>query len=175
MRAAGFVSTLGVAFVAAPSWYNSGYPMLSWQVLPSGPAADLLIAKAAKLLLLDSLTDGLDSADYTALSWATLLDAISVARTAVQNATSISELDAVIIPDASSILILKQKVGAPGSGDINGDGVVTMGEALTVAQVIVGSSVIKLSPEQLAAADMDNDGVLTMADVVLIMRKACGL
>jgi hypothetical protein len=65
-------------------------------------------------------------------------------------------------------------VGAPGSGDLNGDGIVDMSEALTTAQVVVGGG-MALSPAQFAALDMDNDGNLTMADVVLIMRKAAGL
>jgi hypothetical protein len=62
-------------------------------------------------------------------------------------------------------------VGAPGSGDLNGDGFVTADEALTVAQIVVGGGIV-LTPEQFAAMDMDGDGRLTMADVMLIMRKA---
>jgi hypothetical protein len=63
-------------------------------------------------------------------------------------------------------------VGAPGSGDLFGDGV-TVANALIVARMVVG--VGNLTPEQFAAADMDFDGVLTMVDVMLIMRKAASL
>ena len=63
-------------------------------------------------------------------------------------------------------------VGAPGSGDINGDGYVTMDEVLTCAQAALGD--IGLSPAQLDAIDMDRDGVITMADVMLIYRVSVG-
>ena len=98
-----FVETIGQAFVASPSWFNSGYPVLSWQILPAGPS-----------------------------------------------------------------------VGLPGSGDPFGSGYATMDVALMVAQIVVGGGV-SLTPEQLAAVDMDFDGVLTMADIILIIRKASGL
>ena len=61
-------------------------------------------------------------------------------------------------------------VGAPGSGDINGDGYVTMNEVLTCAQAALGD--IGLSPTQLDAIDMDRDGVITMADVMLIYKAS---
>jgi hypothetical protein len=66
------------------------------------------------------------------------------------------------------------KVGAPGSGDIDGDGAVTAAEALTVARFAVGS-VTGLTPAQILAADMDGDGDLTMSDALAIMRRAVGL
>lgn len=70
--------------------------------------------------------------------------------------------------------ISANSVGAPGSGDLYGVGHATMSNALIVARAAAGISV-SLSPAQLAAADMDFDGVLTMTDVLLVMRKACGL
>jgi hypothetical protein len=68
--------------------------------------------------------------------------------------------------------LTKPGVGAPGSGDLFGDGV-SVANALIVARVVTGAA--SLTPEQFAAADMDFDGYLTMADVILIMRKATGL
>jgi hypothetical protein len=66
--------------------------------------------------------------------------------------------------------------GAPGSGDLNGDGVVTVSEALTTARVAVqGIATVGLSEAQVATLDIDGDGHLTMADVMLILRKAVGL
>ena len=70
--------------------------------------------------------------------------------------------------------ISANSVGAPGSGDLYGVGYTTMSNALIVAQAALGIS-MNLSPAQFAAADMDFDGVLTMTDVLLVMRKACGL
>ena len=64
--------------------------------------------------------------------------------------------------------------GAPGSGDLNGDGYVTMDEAMAAARAVVGSGP-NLYVEQRAALDMDADGYVTMTDVLLIMRKALGI
>ena len=61
-------------------------------------------------------------------------------------------------------------VGGPGTGDLNGDGFVTMDEVMTTAQAAIGA--IELSPEQFAAVDMDNDGAITMADVMLVYQAA---
>ena len=63
-------------------------------------------------------------------------------------------------------------VGAPGSGDLNGDGFVTMDEVLICARAALDD--IGLNPSQLAAIDMDRDGVITMADVMLIYRVSVG-
>ena len=63
--------------------------------------------------------------------------------------------------------------GPPRSGDLDGDGFVTLTEALLVARVVVGSAT--LNAGQFAAADMDADGYITMTDVLLIMRKALNL
>jgi hypothetical protein len=65
-------------------------------------------------------------------------------------------------------------VGPPQSGDLDGDGYPTAGEALQVARAVISGSAT-WSAEMKAAADMDGDGYLTMADVVRILRKAAGL
>jgi hypothetical protein len=70
--------------------------------------------------------------------------------------------------------ITGDRVGAPGSGDLYGRGHASMDVALTAVRVVVGVEA-NLTPAQFAAIDMDFDGVLTMTDVLLIMRKACGL
>jgi len=57
----------------------------------------------------------------------------------------------------------------PGSGDLNGDGLVTMDEVVICAQVSIGY--ISLSPELLAVIDMDSDSYITMADVIIILKK----
>jgi hypothetical protein len=67
----------------------------------------------------------------------------------------------------------KQLVGAPGSGDLDGDGAVTTADSTKVLQAVVGLA--ELSEAQFAAADLDGDGILTMRDVMLIMRKTIGL
>jgi hypothetical protein len=64
--------------------------------------------------------------------------------------------------------------GAPKSGDLNGDGVVTLDEAMRVTRVVAGVG-MTLNAQEFAAVDMDGDGSITMTDVMLIVRKACGL
>jgi hypothetical protein len=67
-------------------------------------------------------------------------------------------------------------VGEAASGDLDGDGVVTVAEALTAAHAVVsGIAAVELNDAQVAALDMDSDGHITMADVVSILRKAVGL
>ena len=50
----------------------------------------------------------------------------------------------------------------------------SLDEALIVARVVTGYSPV-ITSEQFAAVDMDFDGVLTMTDISLIMRRTCGL
>jgi uncharacterized repeat protein (TIGR02543 family) len=66
-------------------------------------------------------------------------------------------------------------VGDPGSGDLNGDTIVTVAEAITVARFIAGASDVVLSPAQIAAVDMDGDGIITITDAILMLRKVAGL
>ncbi|MCL2136743.1 MAG: hypothetical protein FWH40_04375 [Coriobacteriia bacterium] len=60
-------------------------------------------------------------------------------------------------------------IGEPGSGDLNGDGSVTMDEVIIVLRATIGS--VPLSREQLAVIDMDFDGEITMGDVILALQK----
>jgi hypothetical protein len=64
-------------------------------------------------------------------------------------------------------------VGEPGSGDLDGDGYVTVGDALVVARAVVG--VITLTPAQFAAVDLDGDGSLTMSDAIAVIQRSIGL
>ncbi|MDR0459647.1 MAG: dockerin type I repeat-containing protein, partial [Coriobacteriales bacterium] len=143
----------------------------------AGEPEDPLVLQAAKdtrAALINAVLSGLVETDYTPQSWTALGAAVDAALTAVENATTVVEVEAVTVPDALSILVLKLAVGAPQSGDLNGDGIVDIAEALLIAQVVVGGG-MTLSAEQFAAVDMDGDGLLTMADIVLMMRRAAGL
>jgi hypothetical protein len=64
------------------------------------------------------------------------------------------------------------RTGAPASGDLDGDGVVTITEVLLLVQYL--TSGVELSPEQTLAMDLDNDGVLTMTDALLAIQLAMG-
>ncbi|MCL2136738.1 MAG: hypothetical protein FWH40_04350 [Coriobacteriia bacterium] len=56
-----------------------------------------------------------------------------------------------------------------GSGDLNGDGVVTMDEVIMILQVSSGT--VAMVPEMYYVIDMDFDSRITMADVVLALHK----
>jgi hypothetical protein len=73
--------------------------------------------------------------------------------------------------DAALAALNSSGAGDLASGDLDGDGFVTMAEVLIVAQIVVGGG-RQITPAQFAAVDMDGDGRLTMADVMLAMRKA---
>ena len=135
-------------------------------------AAALAFAKTAKIALINAVTAGLVEADYTAASWTALQAAITAALTEVSAATTVAAVNEVVVPDATEILVVRPTVGAPGSGDLYGNGATEQG-ALDVARIICGSGQV-LTDAQIAAADMDADGELTMIDVMLIIRKARG-
>ncbi|MCL2135912.1 MAG: leucine-rich repeat protein [Coriobacteriia bacterium] len=61
------------------------------------------------------------------------------------------------------------EMGDPGSGDLNGDGFVTMDEVIIALNAT--TFVTSLSEAQLAIIDMDHDGVITMMDVILMLKK----
>ena len=63
-------------------------------------------------------------------------------------------------------------IGEAGSGDLNGDGFVTLDEVITLIKFIAGSTAY--TPEQLAVVDMDGDGILSMIDVVRVIRIIIG-
>ena len=56
----------------------------------------------------------------------------------------------------------------PRSGDLDGDGFVTMDEVNFCARAAIGN--IIPSPVQIAILDIDGDGVITMADIMLIFK-----
>lgn len=58
-------------------------------------------------------------------------------------------------------------------GDIDGDGIVTINDALTALRY--GMELIDLSAEQLEAGDMNGDGIVDLVDALLILRTAMGV
>jgi len=65
---------------------------------------DLSIAKRKKNMQISSVADDLNSDDYTTASWQELQDAIKSATFRVGIATSVDAVEAVVLPDADSIL-----------------------------------------------------------------------
>ena len=58
-------------------------------------------------------------------------------------------------------------------GDMNGDGAVDIGDALSILRAAMG--LVTATPGQIAACDMDGDGMLTVADALQVMRMSMGL
>jgi len=60
-----------------------------------------------------------------------------------------------------------------GNGDVNGDGQVTIVDALFIAQYTVGTRTLTFT--QFAAADVNGDGQVTVADALFIAQYTVGL
>lgn len=61
----------------------------------------------------------------------------------------------------------------PGSGDIDGDGNVTITDAVITLRIAMGLA--DATPEQLGAGDMDGSGTIGANDAVIILRMAMGI
>jgi hypothetical protein len=72
-----------------------------------------------------------------------------------------------IVPSSITIVSI---VGAPNSGDFDGDGIVTVSDVVNVAQIVIKGTE-GLTSEQILAIDFDNDGYITMSDAVKIVRS----
>lgn len=60
-------------------------------------------------------------------------------------------------------------------GDVNGSGIISVGDARTVLRVAANLHRPKLTYYQSLAADVNFDGVITAADARLILRVSAGL
>jgi streptogramin lyase len=58
---------------------------------------------------------------------------------------------------------------APLLGDVDGDGQTTVSDVLSLLRMVVGLSPI--GPDALAAADLDQDGLISTRDAVLLLRR----
>ena len=163
---------------AQPSLSKPGYAELTdgdcYLWVRQTPELELTQAKYAKVRSIRALRDSYIESYYTPESWQDMMITVNAAIDAVWQATSFQEVEAVPMPDVASILVPVQPVGTPGSGDPFGRGFTTMDIALMAARAAVGMESTLTEPQR-AALDMDFDGYLTMTDVLLIMRKSCGL
>ena len=58
-------------------------------------------------------------------------------------------------------------------GDVDGDGEITMTDALTMLRIAMG--IIQPTDEQIAHADLDGDGVISTTEALMVMRVAMGM
>jgi len=78
-----------------------------------------------------------------------------------------------ITMDADKSVIATFTSWATMPGDVNGDGTVTMVDALLAARAAVG--ITTMTTAQRLAADVNHDGIMSMMDVLLIARIAVGV
>jgi hypothetical protein len=92
--------------------------------------------------------------------------------TAAELTSQLEALSAAITTFNSQVII--DEVGAVGSGDFDGDGILTINDVSTLVDYIAYSN-MTLTTGQTAAIDIDGDGAITMADAVLSLRRLLGL
>ena len=67
----------------------------------------------------------------------------------------------------------KTEAPIPNDGDIDGDGKLTVQDALAVMRNAMG--LLEFTAEQIAHADIDGNGIIAVADALIIMRAAMEL
>ena len=60
-------------------------------------------------------------------------------------------------------------------GDLNGDGVITVSDAILLARIIAEDATVETSDEMNGAADYDGDGLISSDDMVKLLRFIVGL
>ena len=63
----------------------------------------------------------------------------------------------------------------PLDGDLNGDGKVTVSDAILLARIVAEDSTLTVTPVMMEAADYDRDGYITVEDTVKLLRVLVGL
>lgn len=78
-------------------------------------------------------------------------------------------------PGGSIPIVIPPPPPAPSvtHGDLNGDGTVTVADAILALKIAVG--LLQPTSGQLAAGDLDQSGAISVAEVLLILRAAVGL
>ena len=84
----------------------------------------------------------------------------------------VSETEEFTVDGSYTELIARFEGGAV-PGDMSGDGVVDIVDALSILRAAIG--LITATPEQIAVCDMDGDNELTVADALQVMRTAMSL
>lgn len=73
----------------------------------------------------------------------------------------------------TAIKVAGQQTGAGADGDFDGDGVITISDAIKVLRMSLGMD--KVTTTAMAHCDMDGDGRLTVRDAVKLLRITLGL
>ena len=77
-----------------------------------------------------------------------------------------------IIDDINDTISGLGVIGEGGSGDVNGDGLLDMWDALDILDYLKGN--LEFTPEQKSAADYNGDGVITHYDAIAILFTIAG-
>jgi hypothetical protein len=177
MKASAFLSLFGGVFVAG-GYVNDGYPIFPWQARAA--LADVTFsvtpAAAAALASVEVRDDEgylvspkqAGGTVYTLRAGETYDYTVTAEGYAA--ATGSVTVEGIT---ARTVTVALQPAAEPKPGDADGDGDVTVGDALFAAGAVLG--IRSLTAAQTAAADMDGDRQITMKDVILIARLAAGL
>lgn len=111
-----------------------------------------------------------DSSEYDFVGW---IDADSGEIISRDTAYQFDEAMISRMMEEDINLIARFRPSGTLDGDINGDGRISVSDALLVMRHAVGLYV--LSPEQIELADMNGNGVVDEEDSILILRMALGL
>jgi hypothetical protein len=125
---------------------------------------ELSIAKASKQAEIDAVLVGLVYEDYRPESWQNVIDKIAVAQSLLDSATTVAGVEEIVVPVALDTLVKQPEAG---SGDPFGDGP-SIDIVVLALQYIAGINV-NLTPQEIAALDMNGDTFITMEDVFLLM------
>ena len=88
----------------------------------------------------------------------------------------LSALLAAVLAVSSTVLPASAETGKPYcTGDLNGDGRITVSDAILLARINAEDVTVQISAEGLAVADVNFDGEYTLDDVNEILRYIAGL
>jgi hypothetical protein len=132
------------------------------------PNPHLLIKDPSATVKVDRQDISLDSAYWSGYSWTVPTDATAGTWHAAFTFDPGAYQGAIATDQTFTV---STSIVTP--GDINGDGTVTMLDALLGARAAVGITI--LTGSAFDAADVNHDGTITMLDVLLIARLAVGI
>ena len=117
------------------------------------------------------LAEGAPAASWKVATSATLDGVEYVKGTAV---TELGEHTLVVTNDNVVVTITFTVVNSAFTpGDMDGDGVITVADALRVLRI--AAKLAEETPEAIAIGDMDCDGSITVSDALIVLRIAAGL
>ena len=88
--------------------------------------------------------------------------------------TAVSELEQTS-PEGTTTETTSAQMIQTASGDVNGDGILDISDAIFLARFVAEDSTLDMSNFNVQNADINGDGLTTAADTVYIIRKIAKL